>query len=103
VPFYEPGTYIKDMSPDSAIDVKGPFNFGFAIQASYNFTDWVGVQLEGVYSTEEINIDVSGDNVAIAKGALIQFPILVKIGGACSPVAYQQPCIRFHPPTAVLS
>jgi hypothetical protein len=79
-PFYDPGTDIKDRASGLDVELEGKLNFGFALQASYNFTDLLGVQAEGIYNTDNVDMEVTGKKVVSVKGSSFQLPILLKIG-----------------------
>jgi hypothetical protein len=88
VPFYEAGTDIKDFASGYAVDLESKLNFGFALQVSYQFTNLLGLQIEGIYNTDEIDMAVQEIKIASAKGTSIQLPILLKIGGVMGSSIY---------------
>jgi hypothetical protein len=82
LPFYEAGDDYN-IPAQADVEFKGQFTAGFALQASYNFTDLFGVQVEGVLNTDAFDIEVSMLGLSgktNIKAASIQLPILFKAG-----------------------
>jgi hypothetical protein len=84
LPFYEAGAdYIVPSTVES--EFKGKFTGGFALQASYNFTDLLGVQLEGVFSMDEFDIETAVPAMNMSgkttvRTATLHIPVLLKVG-----------------------
>jgi hypothetical protein len=90
MPFYEEGAdyEIPPQPPQLDVEFKGKFNAGFALQASYQFTDLLGIQVEGIFNPDEFDIDIGASVLGISltgkttiKTASIRIPVLFKVGG----------------------
>jgi hypothetical protein len=80
IPRYEPSSDFKNALGGLSVDLDGGFRFGFAAQASYNFTELFGIQLELLYNSDEVAIKAMGIEVATLEASSLLIPILVRIG-----------------------
>jgi hypothetical protein len=79
IPFYEPGSGLKEMTEGVSLDMEGDFGIGFAVQGVYKFTPLLGVQVEGIYNADKAKIKAMGIELGTleAKGLLV--PILLRV------------------------
>jgi len=85
-PFYKVSSELEKLT-GSSIDIESGLRLGFAAQASYNFTDLLGVQLEVLYNSDKakVNANVPGFGsmeVATVKANALMIPVLVRVGAS---------------------
>jgi hypothetical protein len=86
IPFYETGDDLKSLAPAGfSIDLEGSFGFIFAFQAAYNFTPMMGVQVEGIYNSDKIDIKMAGIKGGTLKASSLLIPVLFRIGTTVGP------------------
>ena len=66
-------------------DFEGKFGFGFAAQASYNFSDLLGAQAEVIYNSDDITVKTWGETVGTLKATSLLIPILLRVGATLGP------------------
>ena len=82
IPSYEPSSDLASSVGGTgvSIDLEGKFGFGFAAQASYNFSELFGIQAEILYNSDEIAVKAMGFEAATLKASSLLIPVLVRIG-----------------------
>jgi hypothetical protein len=80
MPFFKPHT---DAFPaNQGIEIPGSIGFGMAAQASYNFTDLMGIQAEFLLMLDEGTVKQQGIEYAKVKSTSLLVPILFRVGAA---------------------
>jgi hypothetical protein len=80
-PFPEAGDDLKDTAPKpSAIEFESKVGLNLAVQVGYDFTEFFGVQLEGIFTTIESDLEYTGVKLATLKAQALQIPLLLKGG-----------------------
>jgi hypothetical protein len=85
MPFYEAGEDLKNVAPGVSFDLEGSFGFIFALQAAYNFTPMIGVQIEGIYNSDKIDLEVAGIKAGTLEASSFLIPVLLKVGTTVRP------------------
>jgi hypothetical protein len=85
IPFYEAGEYFKNLAPGVSVDLEGSFGFIFALQAAYNFTPLIGVQIEGIYNSDKIDLEVAGIKAGTLEASSLLIPVLFKVSTRVGP------------------
>jgi len=85
IPFYSSGSDIYNSTGGRSANLEGKFGFGFAGQASYNFSDLLGAQVEIIYNSDDIKTnvlryDVLGYTGGTVKASSLLIPVLFRVG-----------------------
>jgi opacity protein-like surface antigen len=79
-PFYEPSSDLKAGAGGYSVDLESGFGLGFAVQASYNFTEMLGIQAEALYNSDEITVKYGGRDYSTLKASSLLIPVLARVG-----------------------
>jgi hypothetical protein len=85
IPSYEAGEDLKNVASGVSVDLEGSFGFIFALQAAYNFTPMIGIQLEGIYNSDNIDLEVAGVKVGTLEASSLLIPVLLRVGTTVGP------------------
>ena len=79
-PSYEPSSDLKNELGSYSIGLDSDLKIGFAVQASYNFTETFGIQAEALYNSDEITIKRQGYEEGTIKASSLLIPVLARVG-----------------------
>jgi len=79
-PSYEPSNDLKNEVGGYSVELASDLKFGFAVQASYNFTEMFGIQAEALYNSDEITVKTMGYEFGKIKASSLLIPVLARVG-----------------------